>query len=319
MRRIGKVLPDGMRCRLRYAWRIVDDIRQGVRLNSKVKCVKNIYIVKNLFRPELCILFYPNRLAKFYTIYKIITLLGFRIVYELDKAYDLVVKWKDATYTDPLPASLRDKPVINADCIDISKAYISKIFFDVFGYSISVDPLRYKGMMVVKSNKNFAHDGRIIKGPLSKTEEDKVYQRLVDSIDPETGLAVDFRVPVFGDMIPIIWKKYKQIDERFGRNVIFREIAYPYEVFSEEELEKIIKVAQVMNLDYGEMDVLRDRRTGKIYIVDVNNTPAIDKTLDYFLSKDPDEAHVLMKALCKGFVELIKKKGIYNAKFLQIT
>ncbi len=86
------------------------------------------------------------------------------------------------------------------------------------------------------------------------------YPNLVDTIDPDTGLAVDFRVPVFGDIIPIIWKKYKQDDERFGRKIVSREIVYPHQVFSEEELEKLIKVAHVMNLDYGEMDVLRDRK-----------------------------------------------------------
>ena len=29
-----------------------------------------------------------------------------------------------------------------------------------------------------------------------------------------------------------------------------------------------------LGLDYGEIDVLRDRNEGKIYIVDVNNNPA---------------------------------------------
>jgi len=313
VRRIGKLLPDNLRSEIRFGLSVVDNSLYGLRLNNKIKYSKNFHILKGIVKPDIRILFYPNKPEKFYTLYKIVVLLGYRIVYgnKLNN-YDVVIKWKDATYTDPLPIFLRDKPHINADCIDISKRFISKVFDEVFGYALSINPLEYKGPIVVKSNRNFAHDGQIVEGPINKNQLDdsKVYQVLIDNIDPYTGLAVDLRVPIFGKNIPIVWKKYKKIDERFGRNVIMREIAYPEEVFAEDEICKMIEVAVRMGLEYGEMDVLRDKKTKRIYIVDVNSTPALDKTIAYFLKKDSSKAYILMKSLCEGFVGLLREKGV---------
>jgi len=38
------------------------------------------------------------------------------------------------------------------------------------------------------------------------------------------------------------------------------------------ELEKLETFASSMNLDWGALDVLRDRNDGRIYVVDVNKT-----------------------------------------------
>ena len=310
VRKIVKLLPHRMRKKVRHLLAIIKDILFAMKLNRDVKCIKNSKIVISLIKPELRILFYPEIPQRFYAIYKIVTLLGYRIVRDNKMNYDLVIKWQDATFTESLPQSLRSKPTINADCVNISKAFIARVFYEIFGYSLSVDPLRYDGLMVVKSNKNFAHDGQIIKGPLARVEKGKVYQMLIDNVDLDTGMAVDLRVPIFGNNIPIIWKKYKKVEERFGRNVIFREIASPHEVFTEDEIQKIVKTAQKMHLEYGEMDILRDGQTGKIYIVDVNSTPALDKTVAYFVHNDPYKAYTLMKSLCEGFVHLLRWKGI---------
>ncbi len=46
----------------------------------------------------------------------------------------------------------------------------------------------------------------------------------------------------------------------------------PEEVFSREELDQISAFTREIGLDWGGVDVLRDRNDGKLYIVDANKT-----------------------------------------------
>lgn len=39
------------------------------------------------------------------------------------------------------------------------------------------------------------------------------------------------------------------------------------------EAELLLRLCRALGLDYGELDVLRDVEDGKLYVVDVNNTP----------------------------------------------
>src|SRR5690606_21121685 len=57
-------------------------------------------------------------------------------------------------------------PVINGKCVDISKSLIGRLHQEAFGYSMAVDPRCHEGPMVVKSEVNAAHDGRIVVGPV---------------------------------------------------------------------------------------------------------------------------------------------------------
>ena len=43
--------------------------------------------------------------------------------------------------------------------------------------------------------------------------------------------------------------------------------------FSPDEIDKLLRFCAAMNLDYGELDVLRHKADGRIYVVDVNTTP----------------------------------------------
>ena len=45
-------------------------------------------------------------------------------------------------------------------------------------------------------------------------------------------------------------------------------------ILSIDEAEKIRLFCERMKLDYCELDVLRDKNNGRIYIVDANSTPA---------------------------------------------
>jgi hypothetical protein len=164
-------------------------------------------------------------------------------------------------------------PIINATCLDISKANVSRHFSAVFGYSCDVDPFNYYGPCVEKSDENARHDGHIVTAPVLRRRAGAVYQRVINNV-VQAELVEDIRVPVINGIVPLVYLKYRPITIRFdsSRNTIVR-LCLAEEVLSREEVRNIGKFATSIGLDYGELDVLRDRDDGRIYIVDANNTP----------------------------------------------
>jgi hypothetical protein len=49
-------------------------------------------------------------------------------------------------------------------------------------------------------------------------------------------------------------------------------MARPEEVFSPEEIQTLGAFCRAMSLDWGGLDILRDRASGRLYVVDVNKT-----------------------------------------------
>ncbi|MDZ7767291.1 MAG: hypothetical protein U5K00_23225 [Melioribacteraceae bacterium] len=84
---------------------------------------------------------------------------------------------------------------------------------------------------------------------------------------------VDIRVPVLGNEIPLVYYKFKTNEKRFTNDVSRAELHKTEDVLSEAEIKNIITFSREMKLDYGELDVLRNKEDNKIYIVDVNKTP----------------------------------------------
>jgi len=128
----------------------------------------------------------------------------------------------------------------------------------------------------MKLNWNALHKGKVIDCPTEPETGDVVYQRLVRN---ETGeeTVEDIRVPIFKDIIPFVYLKHRSIDNRLVDRVHTNTRAIIAEVdnhLSADEQVKICQFAGKMGLDYCEVDVLRDRNSGRIYIVDANNTPA---------------------------------------------
>jgi len=143
---------------------------------------------------------------------------------------------------------------------------------EVFGYSTVIDPLTFQGKCVKKSDANSAHDGQIIECPIEKIEEGYIYQMAVDT-QVDEQFVEDIRVIFIKDHISFVYIKYKLIENKFLSKTVTATTLAPRYVFSDEEIAKIITVCQKMALDFAELDVLRDRRNGKIYIVDINDTP----------------------------------------------
>lgn len=230
------------------------------------------------FRPGKTILFFPERPEKQFVSYKLCALLGYAITTNVNRRFDAALRHEDATFFDPavlrtIPGRPGDSGVINARLADISKHAVARAFADVFGYGLEVDPTEYRGRIVEKSNRNAAHDGRLLAGPVAPetVRPDCVYQKAIDNTS-EDGLVLDYRLPVHGGRIPLVYLKYRPVETRFSNTNALVRLGSPSEAFSEAELERILSLAAAMGVDYGEFDVLRDK-DGRIYVVDINNTP----------------------------------------------
>jgi hypothetical protein len=80
-------------------------------------------------------------------------------------------------------------------------------------------------------------------------------------------------VPIVNKTLDFVYLKYRDINERFKNTTIKTELKPIIDVLSSDEIILINKFVKKIELDYGELDILRDKDDGKIYIVDVNNTP----------------------------------------------
>lgn len=222
-----------------------------------------------------CILFYPHFPSYGYIMYNICRILGIRMTNNINDTFHLAIDWQDRTYKqgDSVFAKIgHNFTILNAKCCNIDKKNIDSVFKQVFGYSIMIDPLRFQGCCIEKSNLNGRHDGTIIRCPTTTIDEECVYQKIINNqIDDE--LVEDIRVPVFRDLIPFVYLKYRGINDRFSNTNTKAIVCKVEDILSREETNKIKTFCRNIGLDYGELDVLRNRDDGLVYVVDVNNTP----------------------------------------------
>jgi hypothetical protein len=233
--------------------------------------------LRSVLRPRKTILFFPERPSLDSVAYKLCALLGFAITNNPRRHFDVAFKLKDATFCDAAELqniSARANRIINVRSLDISKRAVARAFGEVFGYAIEVNPTQYGGRLVEKTNHNARHDGRVRQGPLAPDEvrPECVYQKAIDNTSDTNGLVLDYRVPVHGNRVPLVYLKYRPVETRFSNTNTLVKLEAPEVVFSSEELHRILLLAGKMGVDYGEFDVLRDKDQ-RIYVVDVNHTP----------------------------------------------
>lgn len=229
--------------------------------------------IRGAFRKT--VLAYPHALEPGSVLFKICNELGCRTTEDIAAQADVVIHWEDCSFR-PTYAVLEDRNrhqrVLNFRCNDISKRRVDETHQAIFGYSLEVDPLRHHGRCVKKSNENATHDGTVIECPIAERDERCVYQKEVNNrIDDE--YIEDIRVPVFGHAIPFCYRKRRPIASRFSNENTSAGLCEVDAVLSPGEVRQIFQFCDAMGLDYGELDVLRDRDDGKLYVVDVNNTP----------------------------------------------
>lgn len=212
--------------------------------------------------------FTPDRPRPWYLIWSVLHAAGARIADSPSEA-DAVFVFDDCTTCTPIPVPPGTR-VINRDCQSIAKSHVARVFEQCFGYSLAVDPERWTGPMVEKSEINGAHDGRIVQGPCPALPG-HVYQRVIDNT-VGGGLVEDLRCATMGGRIPLVLRKRRRVEHRFlnsNDDVAFAETA---EVFTPAEQDQLARFARAMKLDWGGLDVLRNREDGRLYVVDVNKT-----------------------------------------------
>jgi len=240
------------------------------------------------------------------TLTKICRYNKFRLTNKLLPDPEVVIYFEDHTTGDvsPLLSRYSGRTVWNSRCADISKAHTDAIHATVFGYALTIDPLTYTGTAVAKSDANAKHDGRIITCPVPQVDPETVYQTVIDNTVDER-FVVDYRVPVICGTIPLAYAKYKRHNVRFTNEVDHARLLRPEEFFSKNELNLLIRFADAMGADFCELDVLRNKGNGLIYVVDLNKTPYGPPA-----GLSPAESKQAIRQLAQTFLQAIRNNQL---------
>jgi len=233
----------------------------GLYLAIRAKCLAN-----RLKPPGPKVWFAPDRPRPWYLIWAAAAWEGIGIARSPEEAAASFY-FEDATVGRAPPRW--HSRAFNYGCADVSKSRVAQVFEEVFGYPLSLDPEAGRGPAVEKGEANGAHDGRVVQLPL-QPRPGRTYQRLVDNV--EAGEAIDLRTPFVGGEPVLVFVKRRPVADRFANHNASVSLARPQDVFSKLEIAQLSAFARAMRLDWGGLDVLRDRPSGRLYVVDVNKT-----------------------------------------------
>lgn len=220
-------------------------------------------------RPTIA--FYPDKPRPWYFIWPVMHVSGAKLIDDPTKA-DIVMQFDDSTETNnEVPAVKEGARLVNFRCHDVSKSKVADAFLKAAGYCLSVDPTTYTGRMVEKSELNAAHDGRVLEGPLDTPVPGKTYQVLVDN-EIEGGLVEDLRCCLVNGSPIVVFRKRRPLERRFANENVEVILDEPRSCYTADEIGVIERFAREMGLDWGGVDCLRDRNSGRLYIVDANKT-----------------------------------------------
>jgi hypothetical protein len=252
-------------------------------------------------RHRVC--FMPDRPRPWYVVWSAATLAGAKFVRDPSRA-DAIFYFEDVTIGHP--PYLHGRRVLNAGVPDISKTAIAAAFGKVAGYDLIVDPASYRGKAVEKSEVNGTHDGQIVDCPTAPLPG-KSYQHFIDSSDGV--VAFDYRTTIINRKPRFVLVKTKPAADRFSIHNASVRLCPLDKIFSPVELDLIERYACEMQLDWGALDILRDRHSQKIYVVDVNKTdtgPAVDLSF-----KDRE---VLKREIARAFREMIHEQALRHER-----
>ncbi len=222
--------------------------------------------------PRVKVWFAPDRPRPWYVVWSAAALAGVTFARSEAEA-QAAFYFEDVTVGIPPRTRFR---MLNGGCTDISKTRVAAVFEKVAGYPLALDPERHNGVAVEKDEENGAHDGRLVQCPTA-WRAGKCYQHFIDSADGSA--AVDFRTTIIGRAPRFVLVKSKPVANRFSIHNTRVVYAAVDAVFSPTDVALLTAFAREMQLDWAALDVLRDRASGRIYVVDVNKTdtgPAVD-------------------------------------------
>lgn len=222
---------------------------------------------RGVVRDGPAIAFAPHAPRPWFLIWAAARLSGLRLAASRDEA-GILFHFEDATHSVRPPGW--SGPGINLDCTDISKSHVARVFEAVSGRALTVDPQSFDGPYVDKSETNAAHDGTVRAGPVTR-EPGRCYQRLIDTVAPD-GMAEDLRCVTVGGQTAAVFLKRRPAARRFENHNAQVRLTTPEAAFSADERAQIAAFCAELRLDWGGLDVLRDRASGEIWIVDANKT-----------------------------------------------
>jgi hypothetical protein len=176
--------------------------------------------------------------------------------------------WETGTWFDERAVARLPPDAINGHCLDVSKSRVDSLWEEVAGYSISVDPTTWTGLLVEKPEENGTHDGRLRRGPLAR-RAGFVYQKLIDSrVD---GVIHSTRPVIIGGAIPVVLAFTREGPNWFYGTNYCRAVTAA-DAYSAGEQKQLLAFAAAIGMEFGELDVFRDRQSGLIYVIDANRT-----------------------------------------------
>lgn len=231
------------------------------------------YLAGRLWGSKADVIVGPDQVWRPILMWKVARLLGMRLTQASGAGERVVLGYRFDTDTVKVRTGwpITQARVINRACHDISKSRVAQVFHEIFGYNAEVDPTTYNGLMVCKSELNAAHDGRVATGPI-EPEPGMVYQRILDN-EVAGGLVEDLRICVVGKQIVFVISKTRPVEQRFANVSIRTRVLDIDTIFAQRELDLILKFTERFGLDFGEIDLIRDREDGRLYVLDVNDTP----------------------------------------------
>jgi len=162
--------------------------------------------------------------------------------------------------------------------LDVSKRRVAAVFEQVFGYSLALDPARSSGYAIEKSEVNGLHDSRIVRCPL-QPKPARVYQRIIENIEDDQ--AVDLQTLFIGGKPVVVFVARRPKHRRFDNCASSVSLARPEQMFSTAEIARLQAFAEAMKLEWGGLDVLRDRFSNRIYVASVNKTGTPPRALPW--------------------------------------
>ncbi len=222
--------------------------------------------------PPFTIAFTPERARPWYLIWAVARGAGAKLAKDSSQA-DVVMHFEDATYSPNAqpPKLKRGAHLINFGCVDVSKTTVARAFAAAFGYPLALDSASHVGPAVEKSEINAAHDGRIVQCP-TQAMPGRVYQRVIDNRGADLDLIDDLRTCTVGGKAVCVFIKRRPVTKRFINTNTDVSLRSPEEIFTAAELGQISAFTRAIGLDWGGIDVLRDKADGRLYIVDANKT-----------------------------------------------